>query len=490
MTVVVNKDTLTASICRDSFFDFVKEFWDTFINEKPVWNWHIEYLCEELQKTAERVFRREPKEYDLIINISPGSTKSTICSVMFPVWCWIRDASIKSICGSYSSPLSLNLAVYSRTILQSDKFQRVFPEIILKEAGMEKMSNYQGGQRIATSTGGSITGMHGHFIIIDDPINPKEAQSNVTLNAANVWMAQTLLSRKTNKDVTVFILIMQRLHQDDPTGHMIANWKKDRERLNLKPIKHICLPAFISEGVKVKPRRLRKFYKEDPADTSEFKLKYMDPIRLSKAVLAELKSGMGEYGFSGQMLQNPIPLGGAMFKTEQIQIQIPPIKLKEKVRYWDKAGTLNAGAYTVGALLGRDYHDRFWILDIVRHQLGAFARQELTKRTAQMDGYDVKIGIEQEPGSGGKESAEISIRDLAGFVVQVDRPVGSKELRAEPFAVQVNGGNVLMAPGEWNREYLDEMSFFPNSTFKDQVDASSAAFAMLAINKKKIGALW
>ena len=76
--------TEKSRLCKEEFFYFVKTFWDTIISEEPVWNWHIEYLCNEIQEMAERVFEGKPKEYDLIINISPGSTKSTICSRMFP----------------------------------------------------------------------------------------------------------------------------------------------------------------------------------------------------------------------------------------------------------------------------------------------------------------------------------------------------------------------------------------------------------------------
>ena len=77
---------LVRSICEESFFEFLKEFWDTIIPEEPVWNWHVEYMCSQLQQMAERVFLNESKRYDLIVNISPGSTKSTIASVAFPSW--------------------------------------------------------------------------------------------------------------------------------------------------------------------------------------------------------------------------------------------------------------------------------------------------------------------------------------------------------------------------------------------------------------------
>jgi predicted phage terminase large subunit-like protein len=468
--IVVQKRKLKASIYRESFYEFLLAFWGTTVSEKLVDNWHIKFLCDELQVIAERVFKREPKKYDLVINISPGSTKSTICSVMFPVWCWIRDPSIRTICGSYSSPLSLYLATQSRNILQSDEFKAVFPEIQLIETGKQKIANLDKGVRITTSTGGAITGMHGHFIIIDDPVSPKEAMSKVQIKTANDWLDQTLMSRRVDVSITPTILIMQRLHQDDPTGHMLGKREKGE-------IRHICLPAIITKDVR--PRTLRKKYIG----------RYMDPIRLSETTLRRMKISLNDWGFAGQYLQSPYAPGGNIFKTERILIDVPPNKMIHRVRYWDKAGTFDGGAYTVGALLSKDKSGRFWVLDVVRGQWDAYEREQVIKRTAEIDGKDVIIGVEQEPGSGGKESAQNTVKHLAGFRVQVDRPVGSKVKRAYPFASVVNGGIVRIVKGLWNQTFLGELEYFPNGNYLDQVDASSAAFALITKQRRKIGGL-
>ena len=216
---VINPVRLEASVCRDSFFDFLVRFWDEIIPEKLVLNWHIEYLCNEIQRVAERVIARQPCEANLVINISPGTTKSTICSVMLPAWCWARDPTIKIICASYSHHLSLYLASQSRNLIAGQKFMRLFPEVELVEEQKGLLITSRGGQRISTSVGGSITGMHGHILVVDDPINPRQAVSEVQLQAANDWLDRTLMTRKIDRTITPLILIMQRLHQDDPTGH-------------------------------------------------------------------------------------------------------------------------------------------------------------------------------------------------------------------------------------------------------------------------------
>ena len=115
--------------------------------------------------------------------------------------------------------------------------------------------------------------------------------------------------------------------------------------------------------------------------------------------------------------------------------------------------------------------------------ISALDRERMIKQTAEIDGKDVRVGIEQEPGSGGKESAEATIRMLAGWRVEADRPVGDKITRAEPYAAQVQGSNVLLCRGEWNMPFIREHQSFPHG-YKDQVDAAAAAFA--GLNKPEV----
>ncbi len=473
---------LVRSICEESFYEFVREFWYSIIQETPVWNWHIKYLCDELQLLAEDVFAKKPKKYDLIINVSPGSTKSTIASVMFPAWTWTRQASARCICGSYAHPLALDLSRKSRDVVTSDRradngpgFVDCWPEIKLREDQNTKgyFANTKGGIRYAVGVNGSVTGMHAHFIIVDDPLNPNESTSEVEVKKANRWMDETLSSRKVNKEITPTILIMQRLHQIDPTG----------ERLEKKvPVKHICLPADCTE-YEVKPPELSERYIDG----------LMDPVRLSKKILTEARENLGEYGYASQFGQSPIPRGGGQFKIEHIAIGQPPFGgngIVRKARFWDFASTDGGGDWTVGGLLGYDEQNRVWILDIIRGQWSPAKRMSVIKQTAENDGRDVIIGIEQEPGSSGKDSVEAAIRMLQGFRVYPVRATGSKSDRAEPLAVQVDGENVSIQRAGWNRELLDEMKYFPNSRHDDQVDAIAGAYNLLTKPVRKAGALF
>jgi predicted phage terminase large subunit-like protein len=156
------------------------------------------------------------------------------------------------------------------------------------------------------------------------------------------------------------------------------------------------------------------------------------------------------------------------------------------VRYWDKAATKDAGAYTAGVKMTLISDGRWIIEDVKRGRWGSAERERIIQQTAEADGQNVQIWVEQEPGSGGKESAEGTIRNLAGYSVYAERPTGDKTSRADPFSVQVNNGNISLLIGAWHREYIEELRFFPFSTFKDQVDASSGAFNKL-VNKRIAG---
>jgi len=473
--IELEEDELIRSICEDSFYDFVKEFWSEIINEDPVWNWHIEYLCTELQKVGENLLEGKSKLYDLLINIPPGTTKSTIISQMFPAWMWIRMASCRFICATHTDSLTVKLSQLSKDIIKSEKYQRIFPEIRVRKDTDNKahFKNTKGGERISTSVGAKVTGNHAHFIIIDDPLDPEQALSEADMKKANRFVQTVLPSRKVSKERSVMILLMQRLHQDDPSARWMVKMEKGQK------IKHICLPATKSD--KIRPAKLARKYVDN----------LLDPIRLNEQALLDAEADLGQYAYAGQFDQHPVPAGGGMFKTANLQKRdkAPRIWKQRRVRYWDKAGTQDGGCFSAGVLMGQDMQGNFWILHVNKGQWGTDEREDQIEGTAETDQTLVRIGLEQEPGSGGKESAEATVKRLAGFSVKVDRPVGNKIYRADPFSVQVNRGNVYILNREWTQDFIDEMKYFPNSKYKDQIDAGSGAFAMLAGPKKRVGAM-
>jgi predicted phage terminase large subunit-like protein len=132
----------------------------------------------------------------------------------------------------------------------------------------------------------------------------------------------------------------------------------------------------------------------------------------------------------------------------------------------------------------RTVNGKLIVSDVKRGQWATEERERIIRETAEVDGQNVQIYYEQEPGSGGKESAEATTRNLLGYSANPDKPSGDKIFRADPFSVQVNNGNVLLLRGEWNHDYVEEFRFFPFSTYKDQVDASSGGFSKLVAKRE------
>lgn len=460
--ISMNPDKLQASICRDSYIEFIKYFWDTIVTDELFMNWHMEYFANELQIIAERVMRKENKPYDLVGNMPPGSSKSSLASIFYPAWVWTRMPHAQFICTSYSYDLALLLSIKCRQVVNSDKYRRLFPEIEWSEEQNNKQMfiNTRNGWRYAVGAGGTITGIHAHFIIIDDPLNAKKAVSDTEIATVNRWIKETLTTRVVNRGITPIILIMQRLHQADPSAMMLKRPK----------IKHIRIPA--TNEFRICPEELAVNYTKDGL---------LDPVRLPREALENARlHEMGQYAYAGQYGQDPIPLGGGMFLTEKIKKGFPHgQKLVKICRYNDKAATAGGGAYSVGAMLGKTDKKEYVILHVWRKQVDSATRENIIKSTAENDGRDVIVGIEQEPGSGGKESAENTVKNLAGWIVKVQIPRGDKTIRADCFSVQVNNGSVWMVEGDWNDDLIDELDHFPNSLYKDQTDALSGAMTVL-----------
>ncbi|MFW6246753.1 MAG: phage terminase large subunit [bacterium] len=485
--VIRNPRLIRRELNNRSLYEFLKWAWPEVSGHKFVENWHLEYLSKELEQIAHDVGNGRKKKHDLLINISPGTTKTILCSIVFPVWCWTQWYWMRIITASYSSALSLESAEASRDLVKSNLFKEIYPELEIKQ-DKDTKSNYKiikkvpgangkmkilsGGYRFSTSVGGSLVGFHGDINIWDDPINPQQSFSENQLEIANRWIDQTLSTRKTDKEVSVTIGIMQRLHENDPSGHLLAKKKEN--------LKHICLPGQIRDyGRFVKPKEALAYYKDDLFDIN----------RMNWDVLADLEKDLGQYGFAGQIGQNPAPPGGGMFQVEHLgqTSQIFDSNEYEKiVRYWDKAGTAKKrAAYSVGVKMIKLRNGKYLIDDVKRGKWNADKREAIIRQTAEIDGPKCHVIVEQEPGSGGKESAQGTIRNLAGFMVFKDRPTGDKGDRADPYSVQVNNGNVILRTADWNYDYKEELRSYPFATYKDQVDASSGAFNYL-VKKKKV----
>jgi predicted phage terminase large subunit-like protein len=485
----ISESELIRSLFRESLYQAIRISWPVFADDTPVWNWHIKYLADEIQKVMTRAIQGKQKEYDLIINLPPGMTKSTIFGVI-PAWVWSIWPGFRSINASYVHTLSVKSNVKTRDIIQSDWYQDAFPEVRLREDLNTKQhfGNTKNGERMAVGVGGYVTGFHGHALFWDDLLNPKEAASDTVLEETNRWMDEVYSSRMVNKMTCPIIGIQQRVHENDPTGHRM----KKAAKQGSTPVKLICLPA--TDEYPIKPKRMRKFYVGG----------CLDPKRLPKAQCEAIRVDQGDYVYAGQYGQQPSPRGGGLLRVERVHkiTHVPDgVKFSRIVRFWDKAGSKRkTSAWTVGVKMAlREeqayFHGTptikrtYYILGVERFREEAAKREQIILNTAQDDGVKVQVRIEQEPGSGGLESAENTIQNLLGYDVAAVLPRGDKIQRADRLAVAVNNGYVFIVDGPNTEDLLSEWRYFPNSTYKDCTDASSGAFKELSEQPEQAGLL-
>jgi predicted phage terminase large subunit-like protein len=392
------------------------------------------------------------------------------------------EPKIKVIFGSFSDRLGIRANIRLQRILLNPKHATIFGhETIdpsMRRGFNSQMIEFNGtgierGYFRNTTVEGAVTGEGLDIGVIDDPIKGRaEASSQLTRDKTWNWLTDDFLTRFSDRGA--LLLIMTRWHLDDPAGRLMERYPNVRTlrytALAEEDEKHMAVNAI---GQPTKP------FMRKVGEPLFPQLKSLEFIESRREVMTLA-------GFQSVYQQAPIIVGGDMFPVEKATVlpeKPAPAEVQQAIRYWDKAGTHDGGAYSAGVLMLRMKDGRFCVCDVRRGRWGALDRERMIKQTAEVDRklyQTTRVIVEQEPGSGGKESAESTIRSLAGFPVEADRVSGSKEVRADPFAAQWQAGNITLVAAQWNRDYLDEHEHFPAGKFKDQVDASTGAFNKLA----------
>lgn len=455
---------------RRSLSSFVRLLWPVVETRTFVHNWHIDAICDHLTAVSMGQIHR------LVINIPPRHTKSMIVSVMWPAWNWLHCPGVRWVYASYAQALSTRDSVKCRRIIQSPLYQQMITingvplfSLMGDQNTKTRFENDRNGHRIATSVDSYAAGEGGDRVVIDDPHNTREADSEQKRYNVRTWYDEAMSTRLDDIKTGAYVLIMQRLHEADLTGHILSKENQQWDKL--------ILPARYE-----KPTRVESSIDFKDPRTEEDELLF--PERFGKEELEQLD--LSEYAEAGQLQQRPSPRSGGMFKPDKFEIRdsVHPKEIVKSVRYWDKAGTQGGGKRTAGVLMHELRDGTFLVGNVVKGQWGASVREPIIKQTAKLDGPEVEVWVEQEPGSGGKESAEGTIKNLAGFTVYAEAVTGSKETRAEPYSCQVNNGNVAVLKGDYAKNYIDEHILFPMGNFKDQVDAGAGAFNKLTLQKK------
>lgn len=449
------------ALAAQSLSDFVRMAWHVLEPGTPyVHGWHVDAICEHLTAVTHGEITR------LLINVPPGTMKSTLCSVFHRAWEWgpCGLPHKRYIGASHEQNLAIRDNVKLRRLIESDWYQERWPIPMLMDQNQKIYfeNSYTGFSQACAVE--SMTGRRGDTVIWDDPHSVEAALSPAKRETGLRVFQETLPTRLNSPKKSAIVIVMQRLHENDVAGYILEN------DLGYE---HLCLPM----EFEVERRCRTSIGFVDPR-TEEGELLF--PERFPREVVDRDKRVMGALAVAGQFQQRPAPRAGGFFEWENIRIVKAAPPLINCVRYWDKAGTDGGGAWTAGVKIGLTQEGRIIVLDVVRGQWAAGKREKAIKTTAALDGPDLPIWIEQEPGSGGKESAESTIKNLVGYNIRAERPTGDKEVRAEPVAVQIEAGNFDILEGPWNQAYLDELKTFPQGKYKDQVDATSGGLAKVA----------
>lgn len=435
--------------------------------------WHIDAICDHLEAVSRGDIRK------LLINIPPRHCKSLSVSVFWPTWSWIDRPEYKWLSVSYAQPLSIRDALKSRRLIESPWYQARWGDRFALSGDQNQKSRYDNnkmGYRIATSVGGSATGEGGDGIICDDPHNMNDAESETVREGTLVWWDEVMSTRLNDPKTGSKVIIMQRAHERDLSGHVLAQGGYE----------HLVLPA------RYEPNR-KCFTSIGFEDPRTIEHEPLWPTHFGEAELSELESSMGVYASAGQLQQRPSPREGGFFQRKWFElVETAPKQTRMRVRWWDLAATKKVGSnnpdYTAGVLLSIDKNNMMYIEDVINLRGTPSEVEQLMASTAKLDGHATKIFVEQEPGSAGKiVVSHLGRNVLMGYTFKGMPSTGSKETYASPFASYAQQGHIKLVRGAWNNIFLAQLGVFPNGDHDDMVDAASKAFARVAIRKKRAG---
>ena len=406
---------------------------------------HIRTICE----TVQRFLGGDGK--GLAVSLPPRHMKTTIISEALPAWWLSTHPQGEVIIASYNQSQARKMARSVRLAFDREAHRRMMPPCSwdVDSADVLQLSGKLNGRPslIAAGVGSGITGSGADLLIIDDPIKDMaDAESATMRDKVAEWYASTAFTRLSPGGKV--LMVATRWHHDDLIGRTLADSPEGWESLTL--------PAISEDGRALWPERY--------------------PLESLEAIRRAVGSRVFEALYQGR----PTPLEGGLFKRNWIRYGERFPDHARRVRYWDKAATSGGGDWTVGVLMAED-EGRYCVEDVVRLQGSPQEVQARVRATAEMDGWDVSIRMEQEPGSSGVDVIDLYARRiLQGYDFRAEKVTGDKATRANGLAAAFEAGNVDLVRAHWNRDLIDEMCEFPLGEHDDQVDAMSGAFRELS----------
>lgn len=451
---------------RPDLRDYVKAAWPILEPSRPlIMTWAAEYILEHLTAVDTGQINR------LLINIPPRTLKSILVSVMWPTWSWTAKPWMRWIFSSYSGSLATKHSIDRRRLIESPWYKKEWGDMSSLEADQNQKTEFQNTQRgvmVATSVGGSITGKGGDRLVLDDLINPEDAESKAGREAAIDFYRRTLLTRLDDKKAGAIVVIEQRLHKADLSETVLkeGGWT------------YLKVPAVSPARVTVKfPLSGREYIREEGAVICE--------EREDKATLVQLKVAMGSRAFSAQYQQEPIAADSGYFHTGWWKFYNPDAlpSVSATARGWDTAVKMGQGNdFTVGTLIHRC--ENGYYVDphrfkgrIPYHELKQRIKQEAAARPANYETI--------EDASAGASVIQ-DLRNETALPIIPFLSVKDKVTRASMVSPLVEAGKVFLPEGApWVMDFMDTLASFPDVEHDDEVD--SFVIALMQLSGKALG---
>lgn len=453
-----------------NFYAFVREFWDVIEPDAPfVEGWHIVSICRHLEAV------KDFKISKLIINMPPRHMKSILVSVMFPAWVWLRNPERRFIYCSYSEALAVRDSMKTRMIIESDRYQSLVSYMakahgvthweLRDDSNQKKLfENTASGSRLSVGVGGGLTGQGGDYLFIDDPLNALETTSEAAIEEVNIWHDVAFSTRYNNPARYAKVIVMQRLHEKDLTGHVLEKKSGEYERL--------ILPARFNPDVESHLKSKTSLNWQDPR-TKKGELLW--PKRFSEETLKDLEDDLNRFNDAAdaQLQQDPKPRSGGLFPRDQwVRTRNAPDSILEVVQFWDcaqKPGLSND--YSVCATWAVT-NNGYFILDVLRMKTTAPVLEALA--ISQYEKYRPNAVVIEDKSAG--SSLIQTLLSKTTIPVLPFNPMKDKQVRATAATPTVKAGKVeLPVDAPWVDEFLKEHEKFPKAPHDDQVDTTSMA---------------
>jgi predicted phage terminase large subunit-like protein len=441
--MLTNEEKVLKVMCENDLLFFTRYIYKENTRRNFIVAPHFVHIANTLQEVAKGNIKR------LIINIPPRYGKTELAVKCFIAWSLAKNPQSKFIHLSYSDSLALDNSSQTKEYIESDAFQKFWEMKLKKDAqSKSKWFNDFGGGVYATASGGAITGFGAGVtdakefsgaIIIDDPLKPDDAFSEVKRKAVNERFNNTIRSRVNDRD-TPIIVIMQRLHEEDMSGFLLNGGSGEEWY-------HLCLPALNENN--------------EPLWSDKHTFEELEQIRQGS-----------RYTFAGQYMQTPSPDEGGEWKKQWFEIvnkqSIPPIKWN---MYIDGAYTKDNANDPTGIQIAGKYNNDYFVLTSIDKYLEMPELLKFIPEFIKATGVNINM-IYVEPKASGKSIAQLikqqtrlNIAEIKSDFVQM-----SKIERARSVSPFIESGRVKLIEGSWNEHFLQQISVFPNGKHDEHID--------------------